>query len=420
MSKPNNSIDDTIRNNIFPDSNTKKSTIQILNYKDYVSFFNLELDKMIKNQFPENIHDMIKFMSSGGKRLRGVLALLFGGINIKSYYNDNECDNNLVQIAIIIELLHCLSLIIDDSPSMDNDDTRRDKESFHKKYGLEKTNFFCYYLINKLLLQINKLISNIKNQDIFINLIKTNLHYLVDGQCIDININNSHSGNNNSSANTITDTDTNQNNTNNTVDIYNDEFIKKNTNKLLKSNSESNIDPRNTNSFQIVNEFNQNTKITEEFKILLNLISIDFPKFKLESLSKNVELTMKKTSSLFYLSIIIPTLYRHQYYNINNTHRFIEKIGHWANIFGIVFQYSDDMLDIEQDLAKEKPNITNILNPKVVDQLVNNSIRMLSREYEEIYEAINQKYEDNTLVYPEVTPQILNQILKIINNRYKV
>ena len=62
---------------------------------------------------------------------------------------------------------------------------------------------------------------------------------------------------------------------------------------------------------------------------------------------------------------------------------------------------------------------TNILNPKVVDQLVNNSIRMLSREYEEIYEAINQKYEDNTLVYPEVTPQILNQILKIINNRYK-
>ena len=41
------------------------------------------------------------------------------------------------------------------------------------------------------------------------------------------------------------------------------------------------------------------------------------------------------------------------------------------------------MLDIEQDLAKEKPNITNILNPKVVDQLINNSIRMLSREYKE-------------------------------------
>ena len=64
-------------------------------------------------------------------------------------------------------------------------------------------------------------------------------------------------------------------------------------------------------------------------------MSIDFPKFKLESLSKNVELTMKKQFTVF-LSIVIPTLYRHQHYNINNTHRFIEN---WTliNIFGIVF-----------------------------------------------------------------------------------
>ena len=34
--------------------------------------------------------------------------------------------------------LYCSSLILDDLPSMDNDDVRRGNESVHKKYGVFK------------------------------------------------------------------------------------------------------------------------------------------------------------------------------------------------------------------------------------------------------------------------------------------
>ena len=64
----------------------------------------------------------------GGKRLRGVLTLLFaeavGG-----------CAMDALPCAKALEMIHAYSLIHDDLPAMDNDSMRRGKPSCHVAYG---------------------------------------------------------------------------------------------------------------------------------------------------------------------------------------------------------------------------------------------------------------------------------------------
>jgi len=65
---------------------------------------------------------------SGGKRFRSAIVVNTGkifGINYKK----------LIIIGAAVECLHSYSLIHDDLPSMDNDDTRRNKPSMHKKFN---------------------------------------------------------------------------------------------------------------------------------------------------------------------------------------------------------------------------------------------------------------------------------------------
>ena len=64
----------------------------------------------------------------GGKRVRAILCLavcemLCGDMDVAARY------------AAALEMLHCYSLIHDDLPCMDNDDTRRGQPSCHKKFG---------------------------------------------------------------------------------------------------------------------------------------------------------------------------------------------------------------------------------------------------------------------------------------------
>lgn len=63
----------------------------------------------------------------GGKRVRGVLTLACCAVNGK--------DPMLaVDYACALEMLHCYSLIHDDLPCMDNDDTRRGRPSCHCRF----------------------------------------------------------------------------------------------------------------------------------------------------------------------------------------------------------------------------------------------------------------------------------------------
>ena len=114
------------------------------------------------NEYPKTIQDKVKYLLQDGKRLRPILCLVFsnvGSIGVSSI--SSICDSNvgnvgesnigekeklIYTVASCIETIHCLSLVLDDLPEMDNDNIRRNKESFHIKYGIEYTNFFIYCL----------------------------------------------------------------------------------------------------------------------------------------------------------------------------------------------------------------------------------------------------------------------------------
>jgi geranylgeranyl diphosphate synthase type II len=82
-----------------------------------------------KNEFPSVIYKAARYsVSAGGKRIRPVLMLLAGracGLDYK----------DLMPAACAMEMIHTYSLIHDDLPAMDDDDTRRGKPTSHIKFG---------------------------------------------------------------------------------------------------------------------------------------------------------------------------------------------------------------------------------------------------------------------------------------------
>jgi geranylgeranyl diphosphate synthase, type II len=76
---------------------------------------------------------MLYSLMAGGKRIRPVLCLaaceMFGGTEEQS-----------MPAAVALEMIHTMSLIHDDLPSMDNDDLRRGKPTNHVR---------CCVILNK-------------------------------------------------------------------------------------------------------------------------------------------------------------------------------------------------------------------------------------------------------------------------------
>ena len=87
------------------------------------------LDASIAVTYPEKIYESMRYsLMAGGKRLRPILCLaaceLLGGDRASA-----------MPTACAMEMVHTMSLIHDDLPSMDNDDFRRGKLTNHKVYG---------------------------------------------------------------------------------------------------------------------------------------------------------------------------------------------------------------------------------------------------------------------------------------------
>ncbi len=82
-----------------------------------------------EEEHPSTLHAAMRYVVlSGGKRVRPILALaacaLVGGEEKKA-----------MPTACALELIHNYSLVHDDLPCMDNDDSRRGKPTCHKKFG---------------------------------------------------------------------------------------------------------------------------------------------------------------------------------------------------------------------------------------------------------------------------------------------
>ena len=105
------------------------------------------------SSIPE-IKDMLIYAISGGKNLRSKIFLelvdiwLFFVLKSSSLDEDFKTVKELIQGCFVtIEFTHIASLILDDCPAMDNDYLRRDKPSFHAKYGVAKAQMCSLILI---------------------------------------------------------------------------------------------------------------------------------------------------------------------------------------------------------------------------------------------------------------------------------
>jgi geranylgeranyl diphosphate synthase, type II len=82
-----------------------------------------------REDHPLSIHKAMQYaVFTGGKRFRPVLVL----VACKACGGKPE---NAILAALAIELIHTYSLVHDDLPALDNDDTRRGKPTCHKKFG---------------------------------------------------------------------------------------------------------------------------------------------------------------------------------------------------------------------------------------------------------------------------------------------
>ncbi len=102
-----------------------------VNNTDYISLIDNALESYIPeyNQLYSKLYESIKYsLLSPGKRIRPILTLLFCEL----------CSGDIkkaIPFACAVEMVHTYSLIHDDLPCMDNDDTRRGKPSNHIVFG---------------------------------------------------------------------------------------------------------------------------------------------------------------------------------------------------------------------------------------------------------------------------------------------
>ena len=317
--------------------------------------------------------------------MRPILFLIFTDNSDDSTVNNtiNESINNTIyNIAIYIEIIHSLSLVLDDLPEMDNDSLRRDNLTFHIKYGVDYTNFFVYYMFNHIGLDLDTSINiflenkyeNLELSNNIINdikkIINKNINLLIDGQ-------------------------------------YNDlEWSKKEN--LEIQNNKSSISP-NTTEF-----LKEKDIIFELLNIDNNIIELFGTIEKINEIELNINLNMKKTSSLFNLSITLGYILQLWKKNINyvNNKKYIiiyELLSIFSNILGYMFQISDDLLDIDNDIKNNKPNICTIIDKDIGRKLLTNGCDWLYKNAIQIHQlmlAAFQKSRTKTKLLEKASPKV--------------
>ena len=313
--------------------------------------------------YPIELQDRVKYLLQNGKRLRPIVCLIFSNINNNvsneiQYNNINnytvKTNNDIIYtVALCIELLHALSLVLDDLPEMDNDIIRRDNPSFHIKYGADYTHFFLYYMFNTIALVLDNCmptyINNTKYFTLLIHcfndikyLFQENLNLLIDGQYDDLELNNTIS----LETSLVKDTFVNEKNKKNDLFLKEKDIIVE----------------------LIINNNNNNNTITT-----------------LEILTKielNIDLNLKKTSSLFTLSITLGYILqlfdnKVNYSNKEEYELIYSYLTLFGNILGYIFQISDDLLDYEDDIKKNNPNICSIIGQATTLDLIKNGCNWL-------------------------------------------
>lgn len=140
-------------------------------------------DKWKKEWYKRHPNDIAEYswnyLFNGGKEIR---ARLF--CELWRYLSPDL--KVQAELAFAIECIHVASLIIDDSPYMDNAESRRNKQTLHRKFSIKKAFLLCYDVMDMartiwISHRPNHISSEVWNQ-----LIKSKLDQLMIGQWLDI------------------------------------------------------------------------------------------------------------------------------------------------------------------------------------------------------------------------------------------
>jgi geranylgeranyl pyrophosphate synthase len=113
-----------------PDPLLQPLSVSLLKEKVKLFFTEDRLRRLFRNQGDHTMEAALRSMLFGGQRIRPLLTAL-----AYTAYSFSDDDDLLEQLSIIVECFHKASLIHDDIE--DNDDTRYDSETLHKKEGVE-------------------------------------------------------------------------------------------------------------------------------------------------------------------------------------------------------------------------------------------------------------------------------------------
>lgn len=127
----------------------KKFTVQ---FNDAIQQLCIEFD----NKGDAELREMYLYAIQSGRRYRPLL-LLTGKL-----IGDSSFDDTSLKLAIVVEIIHKYSLILDDS--VDNDPLRRGKMTYYQKYGRNNAQAMSAYLMNILFKQMG-LIRNVYKED---------------------------------------------------------------------------------------------------------------------------------------------------------------------------------------------------------------------------------------------------------------
>jgi geranylgeranyl pyrophosphate synthase len=89
----------------------------------------VELCNSYADRLPEPVDRAVRYsLVSGGKRVRGLLVI--------AAYRAAGGDKDVARLAAAVEVVHAYSLIHDDLPCMDDEDTRRGRPTVHVMFGV--------------------------------------------------------------------------------------------------------------------------------------------------------------------------------------------------------------------------------------------------------------------------------------------
>ena len=145
-----------------------------------------------------NLKHIYKDIFEGGKRLRPIITILI----LKSFLRNNNFyinrfNEGIQKLYLVNEIVHNISLILDDLPCMDNDNYRRGKETIHFKYGCHSALNIIFNLMEDYGRLIKENIDGkeeinidgkvIKIYDYLYNILNKSVLELIEGQYLDLN-----------------------------------------------------------------------------------------------------------------------------------------------------------------------------------------------------------------------------------------